>query len=125
MNIFAAYFARNLNVNFIILDWSELSQFPWYSEAVDNLKFVWIVLVKFLQTYNDSGEIPISNVHIIGFSLGAQIAGITGKKLRNNLKIPRITALDPAFPMFTIEGLFIYFDYYSISIYFKTNTYRS
>lgn len=95
---------RNLDVNFVILDWSELAVFPWYSDAVDNLKFVSTALVNFLETYHDSGEMPLNNVHLIGFSLGAQIAAFAGKNLRSDLKIPRITALDPAFPMFSLDG---------------------
>lgn len=103
-NSFLAYFVRNFNVNFILLDWSKLAVFPWYQEAVENLEVVSMVLVKFLETYHDSNEIPIDSVHIIGFSLGAQIAGLSGKNLREDLKIPRITALDPAFPGFSLEG---------------------
>lgn len=96
--------ARKEPINFIMVDWSELAVFPWYTEAVHNLEYVWNSLVEFLETYDESGEIPVSNVHLIGFSLGGQIAGFTGKNLRNDMRLPRITALDPAFPMFPLEG---------------------
>jgi hypothetical protein len=45
-------------------------------------------LAKFLD-YLDSRGIPISNVHIIGFSLGAEVAGFTGENLRHG-KAPRL-----------------------------------
>lgn len=90
--------------NVILLDWSELSAFPWYREAVDNVKMVAGALTRFLETYHDTGEIPIQNVHIVGFSLGAHVAGFAGKSLRPGLRVPRITGLDPAFPDFSLKS---------------------
>lgn len=115
--------ARKEPINFIMVDWSELAVFPWYTEAVHNLEHVWNNLVHFLETYNESGEIPISNVHLIGFSLGAQIAGFTGKKLSDDMRIPRITALDPALPMFPLEGIFVQ-NIYKITILFGFRYFR-
>ena len=64
-----------------------------------------VKLRKFLEVFADSGEIPIRNLHIVGFSLGCHIAGFAGKQLKNGLRIPRITALDPAFPEFSLRGM--------------------
>lgn len=86
------------------MDWSELSAFPWYREAVANVKMVAGALTRFLETYHDTGELPIDNVHIIGFSLGAHVAGFAGKSLRPGLRVPRITGLDPAFPDFSLKS---------------------
>lgn len=102
--IITAYLSRAEKFNVILLDWSELGAFPWYTMAVNNVKLVADSLKNFLETFHDSGEIPIGNVHLIGFSLGAHIAAFAGKLLRNGLRIPRITALDPALPEFSLTG---------------------
>jgi pimeloyl-ACP methyl ester carboxylesterase len=101
---FAAYLSRKDNFNVILLDWSELSTFPWYLPAVRNVKMVADKLRKFLEVFDQSGELPIRNVHLVGFSLGSHIAGFAGKRLRRGLRIPRITALDPAFPEYSLRG---------------------
>ncbi|KAG5868976.1 hypothetical protein JTB14_009794 [Gonioctena quinquepunctata] len=101
--ILDAYLSRRENINLILLDWSELATFPWYQVAVANVKHVAQRLKQFIEVFNDSGEIPIRNVHIIGFSLGAHIAGIAGKLLRKDLRIPRLTALDPALPEYSLK----------------------
>ncbi|XP_030768030.1 pancreatic triacylglycerol lipase-like [Sitophilus oryzae] len=54
-------------------------------------------------TFHESGEIPRENLHVIGFSLGCHIASMAGKSLPENVRIPRITALDPAYPEFPIQ----------------------
>ncbi|KAJ3625097.1 hypothetical protein MTP99_018662 [Tenebrio molitor] len=98
-----AYLSRKDNFNVILLDWSELSTFPWYLPAVRNVKMVADKLRKFLEVFDQSGEVPIRNVHLVGFSLGSHIAGFAGKRLRRGLRIPRITALDPAFPEYSLR----------------------
>jgi hypothetical protein len=65
---------------------------PWYVAAVRNCKVVGLYLARFLD-YLDSRGIPLSNVHVIGFSLGAEVAGYTGQHLKagKNPRLPRIT----------------------------------
>ncbi|RZC32183.1 endothelial lipase-like, partial [Asbolus verrucosus] len=98
-----AYLSRRDNFNVILVDWSELATFPWYLPAVRNVKFVAERLRNFLEVFDDSGEIPMKKLHVIGFSLGSHIAGFTGKRLKRGLRIPRITALDPAFPEYSLR----------------------
>ena len=51
--------------------------------------------------------IDISNFHLVGHSLGAHVMGYAGKdfNLENDFKLPRITGLDPAGPMFHYESM--------------------
>jgi hypothetical protein len=65
---------------------------PWYITAVRNCQVVGLHLARFLH-YLDSRGIPLSKVHIIGFSLGAEVAGYTGQHLREGKepRLPRIT----------------------------------
>ena len=45
-------------------------------------------MAKFLD-YLDSRGIPLSNMHVIGFSLGAEVAGFAGQNLRHG-RAPRL-----------------------------------
>ena len=99
-----AYISRPENYNVILLDWGELCTFPWYRTAAQNVKLVGQILKNFIELYNESGEIPIQKLHVIGFSLGSHIASMAGKGLQGQTRIPRITALDPAYPEFSLKG---------------------
>lgn len=61
-------------------------------------RFLYDIIVRL-----DIKGVPLENIHLIGFSLGAHVAGITGKLVRNRMrrKLLRITALDPAKPCFS------------------------
>lgn len=102
--IIEGYASRNESYNIIILDWSMLTTAPWYAQAIINARFTGKVLATFLEHYHSNKELSIDNVHIVGFSLGAHVAGIAGKFLRvKGQKVARITGLDPAFPGFQIK----------------------
>lgn len=88
VQIFAAYLHRG-GVNIIIVDWSPMCAFPWYSHAVLNTRIAAKYLAKFIE-YLVSRRFYLSKIHLIGFSLGAEIAGFTGKNLKIG-KLPRIT----------------------------------
>lgn len=88
--------------NVILVDWSPLCAFPWYTHAVINTRIVGMYLAKFVRFLISNG-INIDNIHLIGFSLGAEIVGFTGKDTGFG-KLPRITGLDPAFPIFMFSG---------------------
>jgi hypothetical protein len=79
--LFSAYLKRG-PYNVILVDWNTLSALPWYSAAVKNCQVVGKYLAKFLE-YLDGRGIPLSNVHVIGFSLGAEVAGFAGQNLRH------------------------------------------
>ncbi|XP_048480033.1 lipase member I-like [Plutella xylostella] len=52
--------------------------------------------------------VPLESIHLIGFSLGAHVAGMTGKLVQRhmNRKLERIIALDPAKPCFAHNAAF-------------------
>nr|XP_050038078.1 lipase member I-like [Dermacentor andersoni] len=53
-----------------------------------------------------AGKLEPKNIHVIGFSLGAQAAGFCGRHFYNATKekLGRITGLDPAGPLFTTSN---------------------
>lgn len=74
--------------NIILVDWSALAALPYYARSVINSELVGIYLAKFIKFIVKQG-VPMQNIHLIGFSLGAKVAGIAGKALSG--KLPRIT----------------------------------
>lgn len=76
-----------------------------YVTAVSNITPLSHMLFNFFKKLHKSGY-PLSSIHIIGFSLGAHVAGVTGKlvKRKLNATLGRITALDPARPCFARGG---------------------
>ena len=60
----------------------------------------------------DNHGARIEDFHIIGHSLGAQIAGYAGERIQKltNRKIGRISGLDPASPLFEDMPTFVRLD---------------
>lgn len=48
----------------------------------------------------------LSNIHVVGHSLGAHIAAFAGKRVQNRtgVNLGRITGLDPAGPLYRLAG---------------------
>lgn len=62
-----------------------------YISAVQNTRYMGKKLADFIQ-FLDSVGVPASSIHVVGFSLGAEAAGFTGKNLRSRgLLLGRIT----------------------------------
>lgn len=102
-----AYLTR-VDTNLIVLDWGELANGNYAFDAVVNAKQLGVVLAEKLLPQFDNG-LDIEKFHIVGHSLGGQMAGIIGrhiKELSNKTKqIKRVSALDPAFPLFYLGRL--------------------
>lgn len=88
MPCFSVYLRRT-DYNVIIVDWSPLAAAPWYDRAVRNAKITGTYTARFIK-YLHSRNVSINNMHVIGFSLGAEAAGFTGKSVTSP-KLPRIT----------------------------------
>jgi len=90
-----AYFDADSSVNVISVEWSNLAAGPDYPPAARNTQPVGQHVAEFINYIKGRVEaFNLSNVHIVGFSLGAQVAGKAGAVLNGNLA--RITGLDPA-----------------------------
>lgn len=73
--------------NVIFVDWSVLTPGPCYVSAVHNTKHVGACVAQLVERILDMGT---DNIHIIGFSLGAQLSNYVATNLKT-FKIPRIT----------------------------------
>ncbi|XP_012221736.2 uncharacterized protein [Linepithema humile] len=79
--------------NIVCVDWGPGSAVPNYVRAAANTRLVGRQLAKLIRSL----DVPLEKVHLIGFSLGAHVAGFAGAELGN---VSRITGLDPAGPLF-------------------------
>lgn len=80
-----------MNINYITIptilvcvDWGPGSAVPNYVRAAANTRLVGRQLAKLIRSLN----VPLEKVHMIGFSLGAHVAGFAGAELGN---VSRIT----------------------------------
>lgn len=97
-NIIKAQLLDIQQANVMAVDYSILAPRGCYTEAVKNSRVIGRCLAQFIDFLVHYIKVPRSNVHVIGFSLGAQIAGVAGHFVANKLK--RITGLDPSKNLF-------------------------
>ncbi|XP_011696116.1 PREDICTED: pancreatic triacylglycerol lipase [Wasmannia auropunctata] len=97
-----AYLRRG-HYNVILIHWPKLAVLPWYISAVRNAKVVGPYLAHMISWLDAQKAVSLSKIHVIGFSLGAEVAGFMGKALAPR-KIGRITGLDPAYPLYMDTG---------------------
>ncbi|KAK7116539.1 pancreatic lipase-related protein 2-like [Littorina saxatilis] len=86
--------------NVIAVDWKEGAKPPNYIRAAANTRVVGAHIATLIKTLG----VDPANVHLIGHSLGAHVAGYAGEKFGHSsfsrTKIGRITGLDPASQLF-------------------------
>uniref|UniRef100_A0A4W4G6N8 PLAT domain-containing protein n=1 Tax=Electrophorus electricus TaxID=8005 RepID=A0A4W4G6N8_ELEEL len=92
----AALYSREKDANVIVVDWLNTAQ-NHYALAAQSTQKVGQEVAHFI----DWIEVCISKLHLIGYNLGAHVAGFAGSYANN--KVGRITGLDPAGPDF--EGV--------------------
>ncbi|XP_050428474.1 pancreatic triacylglycerol lipase-like isoform X2 [Adelges cooleyi] len=87
------------NLNVISVDYKDLVQEPCYVQAVHNVPLVGKCTAAFIKhLFRVRTDLDFKDLHVVGFSLGAQVAGHIGRL--TNGTIQRITGLDPASPLF-------------------------
>lgn len=92
--LFGIAYLRLGDFNVITVDWSSLAEYPNYARAAISTTPVGIYVANFLDFLISQGT-PSSSFHVIGYSLGAHVAGSAGNSLRLG-RLPRITGLEPA-----------------------------
>ncbi|XP_017060656.1 inactive pancreatic lipase-related protein 1 [Drosophila ficusphila] len=103
IHVIAEAYLERKDTNLIVLDWGELADGNYMFDAFPNLKQLGPELAKVLLKMFDHG-LDIEKFHIVGHSMGGQLAGLLGreifKRTKGVRKLKRISALDPAFPLF-------------------------
>lgn len=95
------YAVRGKRVNFISVDWSSHSfSIPFYPTVVEKIapqvaEYVYQMLQRLI-----SKNVDVKKVHLMGFGVGAHIAGLAGKRFDTSSKIARITGLSPYGPYY-------------------------
>lgn len=75
------------------MNWEKLSGMPWYITAVRNTRKVGRHVAKMISWLDINNVVSLSRLHVIGFSLGAEVAGFIGKSLSPK-KVKSYTQLD-------------------------------
>ncbi|KAL0979887.1 hypothetical protein UPYG_G00191140 [Umbra pygmaea] len=93
----SAMMQREPEANVIIVDWLPMAH-QLYPDAVNHTHQVGLSVATTINWLQEEENLPLQNVHLIGYSLGAHVAGYAGTFVRGT--VGRITGLDPAGPMF-------------------------
>ncbi|XP_073819401.1 uncharacterized protein [Musca autumnalis] len=92
----------NMTYNVITVDWGR-GAIADYITASYRVKRVGKVLAKFIDFLHRESGMRFEDLQLIGFSMGAHVAGIAGKHLQTG-RLSLIYALDPALPLFRYEN---------------------
>ena len=93
-----AYLQRG-DFNVIVADWSTSAANLNYFSVVKLIETFGGYVAQFTKYLNERGGVDFDDIYLIGHSLGAQIAGAAGKRIRPQ-RYNTIFALDPAGPKF-------------------------
>ncbi|CAH1107738.1 unnamed protein product [Psylliodes chrysocephalus] len=96
------YILNNFDVNFFLVDWSLIAKVPsqiHYAAVVNKLEAVGEILGRRLKSFVTNNGLSFDNIQLVGHSLGAHLAGITGRVAGGQCF--QVLGLDPAGPAFT------------------------
>ncbi|KAG4066223.1 hypothetical protein HA402_000447 [Bradysia odoriphaga] len=99
----AAELLRYYDFNVFFIDWSEGSRTINYFAAAGRVPTVGQFTASYLDFLHEIQFLDFSRLSVIGFSLGAHIAGHVGKNARRG-RIQHIIGLDPAGPLFSVRS---------------------
>lgn len=88
--------------NLFFVDWNYINPTFVYPNARMRVEKVAEEVGSFVNFLHDHAELRYENVTLIGFSLGAHVAGLAGKKYING-EIGKVVGLDPAGPSFDVN----------------------
>lgn len=92
-------YLSNFDVNLFVCDWSVGSEVLNYLNVVRDVSIVGKYLAELLDFLHDNNGLDYKTLTLVGYSIGAHVAGIAGKNVQKD-KIGTIIGLDPAFPGF-------------------------
>ncbi|TSK20044.1 Hepatic triacylglycerol lipase [Bagarius yarrelli] len=78
--------STQIDINILVTDWLALAQ-QHYPIAVQNTRAVGQEIARLLIWLEDFTKFPVSKAHLIGYSLGAHIAGFAGRNLATSGRI--------------------------------------
>ncbi|XP_055303181.1 pancreatic lipase-related protein 2-like [Sitodiplosis mosellana] len=98
-----AYLSKaKFDANLIAVNWEKFSQTFNYIAARSKVNSIGIHVAAMIDYMVKNHLASINDISLIGFSLGAHIAGIAGKNVKSG-KLPKIIGLDPAAPLFSLD----------------------
>ncbi|XP_023308054.2 lipase member H-like [Lucilia cuprina] len=104
-------FLKKGRYNIILVDWSRLSTAPWYDNSISNIKDVGEHVAKFIRFLLNQ-DYRLRKIHVIGFGMGAEVAGYIGQKLKRwDYLLTRVTGLDPPYFIFNPESSYRHLNY--------------
>lgn len=89
--------------NVIAVDWGKGANTINYETARQRIKDVSDVGAAFIDFMANQAGAPVSNIQIVGHSLGGHTSGLIGKKVKAG-RIPKIVGLDPASVGFSVSS---------------------
>ncbi|KAM3964258.1 pancreatic lipase-related protein 3 [Aphomia sociella] len=87
------------NYNIISIDYNPIARSPCYYSAAKNTELVGKCTAQLIDELVENHGFKLADFHLIGFSLGGQVVGFVANYIESG-KFNRITALDPALPLF-------------------------